>query len=565
MVAAKKPDHVEVCIIGAGASGAAAAKVLTERGVRVVALERGPWRSRETFGGDELANVNRYNLWPDPILNPRTVRTKADEPAREELFCPVPQMVGGGTVHWQGWLPRFTENDFRIRTIAGDLPGATLADWPITYAELEPYYDKVEWAFGVSGQAGANMFEGPRSRGYPCPPMPMSRYAEKFHKGCGALGWNSFPTPQAALSRPYNGRPATVVSAFAQQHGDPTGTRSSALNVLVPDAVATGLYDLRADCYVRELALDGSGAVRSAVYQDAEGRMHEQTADVFLLACGAVETARLLLLSRSGRFPNGLANSSDLIGRNVTFHEYSAAIGLFDDPIYAWAGGGYVSASSFQFYEHDPKRGFVGGGHIAAAGVGIPLPINWRLPGAPSWGAAAKDVDRLYYNHSMAVAMVVHDMPRHENRIDLDETMVDAWGLPVARITLSPHENDLAMGRFLIDRNAEVLEAAGANRVQKVYIDRVTGNCSHQHGTTRMGNNPNTSVLDRDCRAHEVANLYVVDGGSFPTGTGANPTLTIMANAWRVAERIVATRGRAEATTGRDIGRVTALAQGREA
>ena len=563
-MATDKPDHVEVCIIGAGASGAAAAKVLTERGVRVVALERGPWRGRETFGGDELANVNRYNLWPDPILNPRTVRTNQHEPAREELFCPVPQMVGGGTVHWQGWLPRFTENDFRIRTIAGDLPGATLADWPITYAELEPYYDKVEWAFGVSGQAGANKFESHRSRGYPCPPMPMSRYAEKFHKGCGALGWNSFPTPQAALSRAYNGRPATVISAFAQQHGDPTGTRSSALNVLVPDAVATGLYDLRADCYVRELTLDATGEVRAAVYQDADGRTHEQTADVFLLACGAVETARLLLLSKSGRFPNGLANGSDLVGRNVTFHEYSAAVGLFDDPIYAWAGGGYVSASSFQFYEHDPKRGFVGGGHIAAAGVGIPLPINWRLPGAPSWGAAAKDVDRLYYNHSMAVAMVVHDMPRHENRIDLDDKRVDAWGLPVARVTLSPHENDLAMGRFLIDRNAEILEAAGANRVQKVYIDRVTGNCSHQHGTTRMGNDPNTSVLNRDCRAHEVGNLYVVDGGAFPTGTGANPTLTIMANAWRVAERIVATRGRAGATGGGDAGRVRVSAQRQE-
>jgi len=541
---ARRPEHAEVCIIGAGASGAAAAKVLTERGVRVVALERGPWRGRETFGGDELANVNRYNLWPDPILNPRTLRNSTDAPARAELFCPVPQMVGGGTVHWQGWLPRFTESDFRLRSIAGDLPGTSLADWPITYAELEAYYDQVEWAFGVSGQAGANAFESRRSRGYPCPPMPMSRYAEKFHAGCGKLGWNSFPTPQAALSQPYNGRPATVLSAFAQQHGDPTGTRSSALNVLVPDAVRTGRYDLRADCYVRELTLDAHGQVRAAVYENAAGKTYEQTADVFLLACGAVETARLLLLSKSGRFPHGLANGSDLVGRNATFHEYSAAVGLFDDPIYAWAGGGYVSASSFQFYEHDERRGFVGGGHIAAAGVGIPLPINWRLPGGPSWGAAAKDVDRLYFNHSMAVAMVVHDMPRHENRIDLDPLVVDAWGLPVARVTLAPHENDLAMGRFLIDRNAEILEAAGASRVQTVYIDRITGNCSHQHGTTRMGNDPDRSVLDRNCRAHEVDNLYVVDGGSFPTGTGANPTLTIMANAWRVAERIADARGR---------------------
>jgi len=542
MTPTSRPDKVDAVVIGAGASGAAAAKVLTEGGLRVVALEKGPWRAKESFGGDELANVNRYNLWPDPLLNPRTARTSPDEEAKVDLFCPVPQMVGGGTVHWQGWLPRFTENDFRLRSVAGELAGTTLADWPITYAELEPYYDRVEWAFGVSGQSSANVFESFRSRGYPCPPMPQSRYAQKFHLGCDKLGWNSFPTPQAALSRPFNGRPATVVSAFAQQHGDPTGTRSSALNVFVPEAVATGRYDLRPGSYVRELTLGGRGRITGAVYEDAEGRVTEQQADVFVLACGAVETARLLLLSTSGRFPHGLANGTDLVGRNVTFHEYSAAVGTFDDPVYAWAGGGYVSASSFQFYEHDPSRGFVSGGHIAAAGVGIPLPINWGLPGRPTWGAEAKQVDRDYFSNSMAVAMVLHDMPQHDNRVDLDESVVDAWGLPVARITLSPHENDLAMGRFLVDRCGEILQAAGANQVDRVYPDRVTGNCSHQHGTTRMGDDPETSVLDRNCRAHEVENLFVVDGSPFPTATGANPTLTIMANAWRVAAHIVANR-----------------------
>jgi len=538
-----KPERADVCIIGAGASGAVAAKVLTERGLRVVALERGPWRTRESFGGDELANVNRYNLWPDPLLNPRTYRQSEAEEPREELFCPVPQMVGGGTVHWQGWLPRFTENDFRLRTIAGDLPGATLVDWPITYADLEPYYSNVEWAFGVSGQAGANAFESPRSRSYPCPPMPTTRYAQKFHQGCAALGYNSFPTPMAALSRPYNGRPATVLSAFAQQHGDPTGTVSSALSVFVPDALATGRYDLRPDCYVREIAVDARGRARGAVYQDAAGDSIEQEADVVILACGAIESARLLLLSRSGRFPNGLANGSDLVGRNLTLHEYSAAVGVFDDPIYAWAGGGYVAASSYQFYEHDDSRGFVGGGHIASAGVGIPLPINWSLPDRPLWGAAAKQMDRDFYNHSFAIGLVLHDMPQHANRVELDARVTDVWGLPVARITLRPHPNDLAQGRWVVDRNAEILEASGAKKVYRVYPDRITGNCSHQHGTTRMGDNPDASVLNKWCQAHEVDNLFVVDGGPFPTATGANPTLSIMANAWRVAEHIAASRG----------------------
>lgn len=533
-----KPPRADVVIIGAGASGATAAKVLTERGLKVVALERGPWRKRESFGGDELANVNRYNLWPDPMLNPRTYREGADGETKIELFCPVPQMVGGGTVHWQGWLPRFTESDFKLRSIAGDVPGTTLVDWPITYADLEPYYTQVEWSFGVSGGGGINKFESFRSKDYPCPPLPATRYAQKFHQGCRKLGYNSFPTPMAALSRPYNGRPVTVQSAFAQQHGDPTGTRSSALSVFVPDALKTGRYDLRPDCYVHEIAVDEHGRCKSAVYQDVDGDFIEQEADVFVLACGAVESARLMLLSRSRRFPHGLANDSDLVGRNATFHEYSAAVGVFEDPIYAWAGGGYVAASSFQFYEHDESRGFVGGCHIACAGVGIPLPINWSLPGRPAWGAEAKQIDRDFFNHSFAIGMVLHDLPQHESRVELDDKVRDAWGLPVARITNKIHQNDLKMGRWVIDHNAEIFEAAGAKKINRVYPQRITGNCSHQHGTTRMGKDPKMSVLNKWCQAHDVDNLFVVDGGPFPTGTGANPTLTIMANAWRVADFI---------------------------
>ncbi len=329
-----KPDRADVCIIGAGASGATAAKVLTEAGLRVVALERGPWWKPEQFSADELANVHRYNLWPDPLINPRTFRASADEDPVVQLFCPVPQMVGGGTAHWTGWLPRMTENEFRPKTIYGEVPGANLADWPITYQELEPYYDKVEWAFGVSGQAGANKYEGPRSRGYPCPPLPPTRYNQKFHEGCAKLGYNSFPTPSAALSCPYNGWPATNQSAFAQQHGDPTGTRGNALTRFIPAALATGRYDLRPDCYVQEITVDAQGRARSAVYWDADGDTIEQEADLFILACGAIESARLLLLSRSSQFPNGLANGNDVVGRNATFHEYSAAIGAFEDPVY---------------------------------------------------------------------------------------------------------------------------------------------------------------------------------------------------------------------------------------
>ena len=273
----------------------------------------------------------------------------------------------------------------------------------------------------------------------------MSRYAQKFHEGCAALGWNSFPTPQAALSRPFNGRPATVISAFAQQHGDPTGTRSSALNVFVPDAVKTGRYDLRPDCYVRELTVDWHGRVKSAVYQDADGDVVEQEADVFILACGAVETARLLLLSSSGRFPNGLANGSDLVGRNVTFHEYSAAVGVFDDPIYAWAGGGYVSASSFQFYEHDDEPRLRQRRPHRRRRRRHPAADQLAPAGQPDLGRGGQaDRPRATSTTAWPSPMVLHDMPQHDNRVELDDEVVDAWGLPVARITLKPHANDLA-------------------------------------------------------------------------------------------------------------------------
>jgi len=545
MAAKRKPERVSVCIVGAGASGATAAKVLTEAGVEVVCLDKGPHMRAGDFGGDELANVNRYYLWPDPILNPRTYRGSAGETPVEKLFCPVPQMVGGGTTHWTGWVPRFTEGDFNPRTIMGDAPGASLADWPIGYADLEPHYDHVEWELGVSGQAGANAHEAPRRRGYPVPPMPATRYAQLFHDGCARLGYNSYPQPTAMLSAPYRGRRATVQSAFVQQHGDPSGTKSNVLNTFVPDALATGRLDLRPESYVHEITLDAEGRAKGVVYQDADGDLIEQEADAVLVGCGAIESARLLLLSQSGRFPNGLANGSDQVGRHLTLHEYTAAIGVFDEPVYGWAGGGYVSAASLEFYAHDESRGFAGGCQIAAAGAGVPLPINFATPGRPVWGAEAKAADRELFNHTFAVGVLVHDLPQETNRVELDDGVVDAWGRPVARITHRAHPNDLAQARWTVDRNAEILEAAGAERVWPVYADRITGNCSHQHGTARMGDDPERSVLDAGCRAHEVENLYVIDGSPFPTGTGINPTLTIMANAWRVTELVIARSKRA--------------------
>jgi choline dehydrogenase-like flavoprotein len=207
-------------------------------------------------------------------------------------------------------------------------------------------------------------------------------------------------------------------------------------------------------------------------------------------------------------------------------------------------GGGHIGASTFDDYETDPERGFVGGCHVFAAGARSPWPINFTLPGAPRWGAAAKASDRAAFNHAMGAGSLLHDLPQGSNRVDLDDELRDAWGLPVARITHRMHANDVAQADWFSRRCAQILDAAGASRSWSFPPDRLTGNASHQHGTLRMGHDPESSVLDAGCRAHEVPNLLAVDGSGFPTASGINPTLTIMANAWRVCDRLVAARNR---------------------
>jgi choline dehydrogenase-like flavoprotein len=551
MTSARTPDPVDVLIVGAGgASGATVAKVLSEAGLQVVGLERGPWLRQEHFSADEIKFINRNYLWPDPVLKPRTVRRDDRSEAEVRQFSPMPQGVGGGTIHYSGWFPRATESDFRMRSLHGDIDGASLADWPFSYADLEPYYTRIEWEFGVSGIAGANKYEGPRSAGYPCPPLPTSRYGKVFYEACAKMGYNAFPMPQAFVTKPYKGRQAATTPGFIQQFGDWTTAKSTSQSVFTPDAVATGRYDLRPDCYVHSLTMGEDGRVKGALYEDSEGRMVEQEAAAVIVCCGAIESARLLLASSTDRFPDGLANSSGQVGRNATFHEYFFAIGLFDrelqDPLYGWAGN-YVNGTSLEFYETDENRGHIAGCVITASGLGPP--VNWTFPGRPTWGQAAKDADRDFFNHSMKLGVLLNDLPRETNRVDLDPHVKDAWGQPVARITYANHPNDLALGNWQVRKNMEILETAGASKILPVFFERTTGNACHQHGTTRMGNDPATSVLDKWGRAHDVDNLYVLDGSGFPTGPGVNPTLTIMANAWRCAEHLVeyAAKGRDEA------------------
>ena len=545
MIPRKNPEPVEVLIIGAGASGGTAAKVFTEAGIPVVALDRGPYLRNEQFSGDELKYLNRNYVWPDPHLKPRTYRADEESPAEEVQFSPTPQGVGGGTIHWGGIVPRMTEDDFRLRSLHGDIPGASLVDWPIEYGDLEPYYTRVEWELGTSGLAGANRWEGPRSKGYPTKPVELTHYGRVFAQAMKKMGQSTFPIPQAMVTEPYRGRNAHVNSGFWQQYGDPVGAKSSTANTFIPDALATGLLDLRPDCYVREIILHPNGTAKGVIYTDADGNEVEQLADIVICCAGAIETTRLLQLSKSATHANGLANSSGLLGANATFHEYLFAIGLFDkevvDPLYPWAGH-YMNTMSFDYYQTDYDRGHMLGTLIFASMLGHP--VNWTFPGRPTWGQASKDADRDLFNHSMKLGVMVQDLPVESNRVDLDPNVVDAWGLPVARITHTPHANDFAQAKWQVAKNMEILEVAGASKIIPVNLEKITGNCCHEMGTARMGNDPSKSVVDKWCQTHDVPNLYIFDGSFFPTSTGVNPTLTIMANAWRCTERIIHVRGK---------------------
>ena len=532
-------DVVDVVIVGTGATGGTAAKVLSERGLKVVGLDRGPWLKPKDFSGDEIKYVNRNFLVPDALLNPRTYREHETETAELSSFSLLPQMVGGGIVHWAGWFPRPKPSDVRQHLLHGDVQGASLADWPYSYDDLEPFLIKVEWAFGCAGLDGADRNAPCRSRPYPTPPMAPTKFGKTFYRACEALGINAHPIPQAFVTRPFKGREPKHLTGFWNLYGDPSEMRSGTATTFIPEALATGNYELRTECYVNRVTVNANGEAKGVVYTDPDGNEVEQEARIVILAAGAIESARLLFLSASDRHPDGLANSSSQLGKNATFHEYVYATGVFDreitEPFDGYAGH-YLSGGSMEFYETDEKRGHICGSIIGASQVGHP--INWMLPGRPKWGEAAKKADRDYFRHSMKIGVCLHDLAVESNRVDLDPTVKDAWGVPVARITHKSHPNDLALAKWQLAKNSEILDAAGAKQITSVTHLRCTGNTFHQQGTARMGFDPDKSVLNEWCEAHDVPNLYVIDGSGFPTALGINPTLTMMAHAWRASEFI---------------------------
>jgi len=542
-------EEFDVCVIGTGAGGGVMIEQLTAAGFRVVALQRGPFLTPSDFDDDELRTVIRDEVFsPDQV---ETYRYDAKSPTETGKFNMTAHCVGGTMTHWAAWSWRFRPDDFRVLSTDGPVAGASLADWPITYDELEPFYERAEWEFGVAGDAAGNPFGSPRKKGYPNPAHPGRTASARVAQAARKLGYHPFPTPMAINSQPYGGRPECVYGGACQQYGCMIGAKATTLSVCIPKALASGKLDLRPNAMAREITLGKDGRARSVRYLDEKRAEHEVFARQIVVAGNAFGTPHLLLMSTSGSFPHGLANGSGLVGRNLTLHHAAAVNFTIDEPARSFAAL-ETHVALDDLHASDPKRGFIRGGVVAEFNMLVKQPLAFAFMGYPgypatrTWGADLKDYLRKF-PRTVGTVGILEDLPMAENRVDLDPSVKDHFGLPAPRITHRQHPNDFVMNRWFTKRLLEIADAGGA--VER-WVPEVPGlsltdersaakGSAHFHGTCRMGDDPQRSVIDRWCRSHEVENLWIVDGSVFPTAGGYNPTLTILANAYRVADHFV--------------------------
>ena len=529
---------VDFVIVGSGIAGASVARELTRKGFDVVLLEQGRTVGPEDMEHDELGAF----AWPrwtnDPALSPQVYRKTADEKGATRHYAQYARAVGGSTLHFTGNFWRFRPIDFHERSKRGGVPGAALEDWPITYEELEPYYTAVEYAVGVSGAVNDDPREPMRSKPFPLPPLNVTGPGVLLEVGARKLGWSSKAAPMAILSREYKGRQPCHNCGFCLAFPCEWGAKSGANWTMVPEALATGRCELRPDSYVRKIDTDDAGRVTGVIYFDRQRREIVQKAKAVVVCANGAETPRLLLMSKSNQFPNGLANSSGMLGKHLMFNGGTTSHGEFEHEIHAHKGP-VVTRITQEHYELDEKLGLVGGGGFDYR-VSVPgLMRTMDMPkNGPMWGSAFKQRMRPWFLNSLEAFGHTTSLPVSTNTVDLDPELKDAWGLPALRITFREHEHDMRLYKFFIDRGHELLLASGAKKVTDNPVNDNPGGAVHLLGTARMGNDPTTSVIDKYHRAHDVKNLFIVDGSSFVTSGRGQPTMTIQALAFRAADHI---------------------------
>jgi choline dehydrogenase-like flavoprotein len=560
----------EAVVVGSGAAGSVVAWELARQGWDVTVLERGrnlrpglgkvpSGDLRTRYGSDEIKGTRQFGF-PDPLLEPYTTRTRSEAAqgiarSAQGALGQLGAAVGGTSLHYNAKTPRFWKQDFTLLSDLGPVEGAQVADWPIGYDDLAPFYDVVEARLGVQGDRRRipqrTLEQSPRSRQFVMPPNPTGHAARLVAEGASRLGYEAYPYPAAVNSRPFDGRPACNSCGLCSGFGCAINARGDALVSWLNPAMRTGRVRVMDRAYVHRVETTANGRRARAVHwTDVRGRRHRLPATTVVLAGSPVNTARLLLLSANGAHPRGLGNRSDQVGRNMMFHNFTLAAALYTDDIKP------LRAQSTTLQIDDLVGPFTGpevqalgvpyitGGIVQVGSAVPPVGAATMLAGYVGYGHPLKQLMKAgVLTARTAGSQLIHqDLPQADNRVDLDPKVRDFLGFPAARITYSPHEHEKAAAVYLGARMQAIHElapgAVGAVTLPMPLLNDGITYTAHLAGTVRMGTDPRTSVCAPSGRLHDVDNVYVADGSTFPTFPGFNPTLTIMANALRVARGI---------------------------
>jgi choline dehydrogenase-like flavoprotein len=540
----RKDKHVDAVVIGAGAGGGVVAKELATNGIQVVLFERGAWARYDDQPNDELTSMRgpmTRPMGPDLNKNPRVRITGQGEDMKavpmKGYGSHIASCVGSGTVSYGAMAWRYMPEDFQMVSTYGTVEGSTLSDWPISYDDLEPYYEKAEWEIGVAGDDSDNPFAPQRAKPYPMPAFEQNRDGKVLSAACKRLGLHPFSIPMARNSVPYNGRAGCIRNRTCAGYACPVNAKNGTHNTVIPTAVASGNCELRTSCQVVEVIVDDDGRARGIRYFDKNNTEHIQTADMVVVAASATESARLLLNSKSKKFPNGAGNNNDWVGRNLQGHAYTGARGFFDENVHRFSGPGATLAIC-DYNHHNP--GIIGGGLLANEFYQLPYRFaKTRPPKSPKWGIEHKKFQRENFFRFAQMVGPIQEMPNFHSRVVAYDKQRDFWGMPVVGLSGARHPIDQEHCKFLSARAEEILKEAGASTTWQSVGGKGQGSGVHQVGTCRMGDDPSTSVVNRYGQVHDIDNLYVADGSVFVTNAGFNPALTILAVGYWIGEHMV--------------------------
>ena len=547
-------ERYDAIVVGAGAGGGIAACVLAEAGQRVLLIERGIWLATHDLRQDHLRNHRVLIGYDYPAGPPTPGNPRVFSSAEGNIVVPPPDRrwhnnamtVGGGTRVYGAQAWRFCPEDFRMASTYGVPPQSSLADWPISYEDLEPDYDRAEWELGVAGDPTGNRYAGPRRRGYPMLPLRPNAAQVALSRGAQKLGLGTSCVPLLINSVPYNGRGACINCGACVGFGCPGEFKNDTRKTVIPRAIATGRCDVLTNAQAERIITDEAGRVTGVAIvtnkYGAAGTIQRRQihADRVLLGAGAIETARLLLNSLSAREPHGIGNNHDQVGRNLQGHVYAGAVALFDEIVQDCIGPGPSIATND--YRHG-NEGIIGGAMLANDFVPTPLAAHGLLSSAgaiPLWGAESKSGMHELYSRMVAIVGPVQEVPNPESRVAVAPEVRDKFGIPVAHLSGSLYAEDKKTATFISEKAVAWALASGAKTALPLLFMHSEGPSAdhHQAGTCRMGSDPASSVTDAWGTVWGHDNLHIVDASLHVTNGGVNPVLTIMALAYRVSRRV---------------------------